>query len=32
MDEFNVTRAPEGGAELSMAKLYPAGLAGGPGD
>ena len=24
MDEFNVSRAPQGGAELFMAKLYPA--------
>jgi serine/threonine-protein kinase RsbW len=31
MDEFNVTRAPEGGAELSMAKLYPADNSAGPG-
>ena len=31
MDEFNVTRAPEGGAELSMAKLFPAGGPAGPG-
>ncbi len=31
MDEFQVTRAPEGGAELSMAKRYPANSSGGPG-
>ena len=31
MDEFNVVRAPEGGAELLMAKLYPAGSPAGAG-
>lgn len=31
MDEFNVVRAPEGGAELLMAKLYPAGSPAGTG-